>query len=101
MYRFIFGREQYEFDLSIFEITKLDGKFNDKGGLSKYIRDSIAKQDISALIDIIEKIVIASYKPKEKSTEQFKDSRAYSKLLTKLIYEEGSCNEFINSILSW
>lgn len=99
--------EDHYFNLNEAEAMKMELK--ETGGLSEKINRIIAAQDVPAIMDEFDSIILNSYGVKSPDgrefvksadiTKSFIQSEAYVKLFMELMSKEGAAAEFINGLL--
>lgn len=99
--------EDFLFNLTKSEIMKLE--LGIVGGLAGYINKAIKTQNVPAILDIFDKIILGAYGEKsddgrrfKKSTElseAFAQSGAYDVLFQEITQDEKKATEFMEGIL--
>lgn len=99
--------EVFHFNISKAEVIKLQHSVN--GGFESYLNKIIAAQDIKAIEETFESIIILAYGEKsldgkrfmksKEISEAFIQSEAYSELLMHLLTDADYASKFINAIL--
>lgn len=99
--------EDHYFNLSEAEIAKME--LGTSGGFAETLQRIVAAQDVPALVDEFEKLVLKAYGIKspdgkrfEKSEEisrAFSQTEAYSQLFMELITDAKKASDFINGIV--
>ncbi len=99
--------EDFYFNLTKSEIMKLE--LGITGGLTEYINKSLAKQDIPAILEMFEKIVLKAYGEKsadgrrfiksDELSEEFSQTGAYDVLFQEITTDPDKATEFMEGIL--
>ena len=99
--------EDFYFHVSVQEVTRLEAKFGGKG-VETYAAELAANQDMEAMIEFIESIVLSSYGRKtedgknffksEKIRQEFEYSQAYAELFEELLMDPEAARKFADGI---
>jgi len=99
--------EDFYFNLSEVELTKME--FATNGGLENSINKIIETKDVDSMLNMVERLILASYGEKSEDgrrfnksseiSEYFKQTEAYNKLFMELIRDENSARNFVRGIL--
>lgn len=99
--------EDFYFNLTRSELIKLE--VSRDGGLEVYLQKIVNAQDVPAMMDAFDKIIMAAYGVKsedgrsfaksEKISNEFASSNAYDALFTELLTNSDSAAAFVNGIM--
>lgn len=99
--------EDFYFNLSKAEVMEME--YGTTGGLTKMIEQMVNTQDVSRIMELFKRIIVASYGEKSldgkrfvKSPElatQFTQTEAYSELFMELLKDPQKFADFINAII--
>lgn len=104
--------EDFYFNLSKSEITKLETSI--PGGLAASMQRALSANDIPAVMDIFEKLILDAYGIKSpdgkrfmkvdpqtgiRYADEFKETNAYDKLFMELATDDKEASKFINAVI--
>lgn len=99
--------EDFYFNLTRSELIKLE--VSRDGGLEVYLQKIVNAQDVPAMMDAFDKIIMAAYGVKsedgrsfmksEKISNEFASSNAYDALFTELLTNSDAAAAFVNGIM--
>ena len=99
--------EDFYFNLTKTELTKME--MTTAGGLAERIQKIVAAQDVPAIMEVFEDLILKAYGVKspdgkrfEKSPElsaQFAQTAAYDQLFMKLATDADAASRFVNGIV--
>lgn len=99
--------EDFYFNMEPDEVVRFQASV--PGGITGYIQTIVKAQKTSEIIEVFEKLIAASYGVKsndgrrfiknEEVLNDFKQTRAYSKLFMELGTDDNAAAEFLNGIM--